>query len=142
MLRLILVWAALLLGTAAASAQATVQLAPPGQTPNSQVCGSAVSSCVLKASSGNLFGVYANCTSACWVMVFNAIALPSNGATTAGTASGNLSDCFEVAAGSSKSLFYVPYPKAFSVGMTVAISSTACATLTASSVGFVSGVYK
>lgn len=102
-------------------------------------CGSAVSSCVLKASAGNFYGTYANCTSACWVMVFNATSLPINGATTAGSASGNLVECFEVAAGQSKSLAYNTYPRAFSVGITVAISSTACATLTASTVGFISG---
>jgi len=102
-------------------------------------CGSAVSSCVLKASAGNLYGVYAECTSACWLMVFNATSLPANGATTAGNASGNLVECIDVAAGSSRSLTYPVFPRALTVGITVAISSTACATLTASTVGFVSG---
>lgn len=105
------------------------------------VCGSAASSCVIRAAPANFYGVYANCTSACWVMVFNRTTAPTNGATTAGTASGNVSDCFEVAAGSSKSLFYL-LPIAYSVGVTVAISSTACATLTLSTVGFIKGVYK
>lgn len=102
-------------------------------------CGSAVSSCVLKSSAGNLYGVYANCTSACWLMVFNATSAPSNGATTAGSASGNLVECIDVSANSSKSLVYPVFPRAYSVGITAAISSTACGTLTLSTVGFVSG---
>ena len=145
MMRLLLVVAALL--TAAIPASAQTSIFPNSNTQTAVnlvpvVCGSAVSSCVLKAGGGNFYGVYANCTSACWVMVFNATSLPSNGATTAGTASGNLGDCFEVGAGSSKSLFYVPFPKPYSAGITVAISSTACGTLTASTVGFISGVAK
>lgn len=110
-----------------------------GNALTSTSCGSAVSSCVLKASAGNLYGAYAECTSACWLMVFNSTSAPSNGATTTGNASGNLVECIDVSAGSSKSLTYPIFPRAFSVGITVAISSTACATLTLSTVGFVSG---
>ena len=102
-------------------------------------CGSAVSSCVLKASAGNLYGVYAQCTAACWLMVFNSTSAPSNGSTTAGSSSGNLVECVDVSAGSGKSITYPIYPRAFSVGLTAAISSTACGTLTLSTVGFVSG---
>lgn len=102
-------------------------------------CGSAASSCVLKASAGSFYGVYAECTAACWLMVFNATSAPSNGATTAGVASGNLVECVDIAAASSKSLNYPTFPRAFSVGITAVISSTACATLTLSTVGFVSG---
>lgn len=132
-------FAALLFSCNLAFAQATTRLAPGGGGLTHVACGSAVSSCVLKASAGQFYGVYANCTSACWVMLFNATSAPSNGATTAGNASGNLVECFEVAAGASKSLVYSPYPIAFSVGITAAISSTACASLTLSTVGFVSG---
>lgn len=103
------------------------------------VCGSAVSSCIFKASSGNLYGAYAECTSACWLMIFNAVSAPSNGATTAGKASGNLVDCIDISAGSSKSITYPTFPINYSVGITAAISSTACATLTLSTVGFVHG---
>ena len=107
------------------------------------VCGSAVSSCVLKTSGGNLLGIYANCTSACWVMLFNAVAAPSNGATTAGKLSGNMIDCFPVAAGGANSLTYYDISQVdFSVGITAAISSTACATLTLSAVGFVHGTVR
>lgn len=122
------------IGNAVNAPTASSSLAVTGVT-----CGSAVSSCVLKASAGNFYGVYAECTSACWLMVFNATSAPSNGATTAGTASGNLVECIDVAANSSKSLNYPTFPRAYSVGITAAISSTACATLTLSTVGFVSG---
>jgi hypothetical protein len=126
-------------------AQSNVRLAPPNLGLQSQTCGSAVSSCVLKASNGFLLGVYAECTAACWIMVFNTTTAPSNGSTTAGDgsgASGNLVDCVDVAAGSSRSLTYPNYPVWYSVGITVAISSTACATLTLSAVGFVRGTYQ
>jgi hypothetical protein len=102
-------------------------------------CGSAVSSCVLKASPGNLYGVYANCTAACWIMVFNSTAAVAAGATTAGNASGNLVECIPVAAGLAASLSYPTFPRNLTIGITVMISSTACATLTLSTVGFVSG---
>ncbi len=88
-------------------------------TPNALTdvpCGSAVSSCVLKASPGNFFGVYADCTSACWLMVFNSVSAPSNGSTTAGKASGNMVECFPVAAGGANSVTYPTYPIALSVG--------------------------
>ncbi len=104
------------------------------------VSGSASSGVVLKATPGNLYGVYAECTSACWLMVFNAVAVPSNGSTTAGIASGNLQDCIDIAAGSSRSLAYPGPPEVFSVGMSAAISSTACGTLTLSTVGFIHGM--
>ncbi len=130
----------LLLACGTAFAQSTTRLAPnTGGSLATVTCGSAVSSCVLKSSPGNFYGVYADCTATCWVMVFNAIALPSNGATTAGSASGNLVECFDIAAGGSKSLTYLPFARFFTVGITVAISSTACASLTAATVGFISG---
>jgi hypothetical protein len=105
------------------------------------VGGSAVSSLVLKASPGNLYGIYAECTSACWLMVFNSTTAPSNGSTTAGVASGNLVECIPILANSSGSITYAPGPPAiYSVGMTAAISSTTCATLTLSAVGFIHGL--
>jgi hypothetical protein len=128
-----------LLAIGVALAQSNVRLTPPNQVLTKVVCGTGVSSCVLKATSGNFFGVYAECSAACWVMVFNRTTAPSNGGTTAGIASGNMAECFDVAAGGSKSLTYPTYPVAFSVGVTVAISSTACDTLTLSTVGFVTG---
>lgn len=105
------------------------------------VGGSAASSQVLKSTPGNLYSAYATCTAACWLMVFNATAAPSNGATTAGTGSGNLQDCIPIASGGLGTLNYAPGPpEAFSVGITATISSTACATLTLSTVGFIHGV--
>lgn len=123
-----------------AAVQAPIPLpTASGNATTGVTCGSAVSSCVLKASAGNLMSVYANCTAACWLMVFNSTTAPSNGATTAGQASGDLVHCIDISAGSSKSLSFATFPGTFSVGMTAAISSTACATLTLSTVGFVHG---
>jgi len=130
-----------ILNTISTNTASSIPPAPAGSgnvlTGNS--CGSAADNCVLKASAGNLYGVYAECTSACWLMVFNATAKPANGATTAGNASGNLVECIDVAANSSRSLTYPVFPRAFTVGIVAVVSSTACATLTASAVGFISG---
>ncbi len=103
------------------------------------VCGSAVSSCQLKGSGGNFFGAYAECSAACWLMIFNATSLPSNGATTAGKAAGNMVECIAVPAGDQRSINYPVFPVAFSTGITAAISSTTCATLTAATTGFIHG---
>jgi hypothetical protein len=106
----------------------------------SSVTGSVASSLVLKIAAGHLIGSYANCTAACWLMIFNSATAPSNGSTTAGTASGNLQDCIPIAAGGIGSINYAPQPlEFFSVGITAAISSTACSTLTLSTVGFIHG---
>ncbi len=107
------------------------------------VGGSAVSSLVLKNAAGSLYSVYANCTSACWLMVFNAISAPSNGATTAGNAASNMVECISIGAGSVGGLTYGSGPPAvYSTGITATISSTACATLTLSTVGFIHGMVK
>lgn len=125
----------LALGAVAANPQPAVRIV------TQNVCGSAVSSCVLKSSPGNLFTVYAECTAACWLMVFNAVSAPSNGSTTAGpgNTSGNMVECFDIAAAGSKSVSYLPYASPYSVGITAVISSTACATLTLATTGFISG---
>lgn len=107
------------------------------------VCGSAVSSCVLKNSAGFLYGVYANCTAACWLMVFNATSAPSNGATTAGIAASNMQECIPIPANGSNGVNYLPGPpSAFSTGITAVISSTPCATLTLATTGFIHGVIR
>src|SRR6266404_692330 len=129
------------LGAAADTASMPVVLSPSGNatagiTP--VVGGSAVSSLVLKASAGSLYAAYANCTSACWLMIFNSVSAPSNGATTAGVASGNMVECIPIGAGSVGGVNYAPGPPAvYSVGMTAAISSTACTTLTLSTVAMI-----
>jgi hypothetical protein len=130
-----------------ASAQA-VPCPPGGITPTSApsagitpvVGGSAVSSLVLKGFPGNLYSAYAECTAACWLMVFNRIDAPTNGATTAGVASGNMVHCIPIIAGGAGSISNngMP-PDVFSVGITAAISSTTCATLTLATTGFING---
>jgi hypothetical protein len=134
------------LGPAADTSAVPTVLTPTGNS-NSGITpvvgGSAISSLVLKASAGSLYSTYANCTSACWLMVFNATSAPANGATTAGTASGNMTECIPIGAGSIGGLNYGPGPPAvYSVGITVAISSTACSTLTLSTVAMIHGMVK
>ena len=119
---------------------ATTSVASPagtaGLTPI--VGGSALSGLVLKAAPGNMYSIYAVCTAACWLMVFNSVTIPGNGATTAGTASGNLTSCIPIGAGGIGSVSYAPGPpEAFSVGISAAISSTSCATLTLSATAFI-----
>ena len=103
------------------------------------VGGSAVSSLVLKNVPDSLYSAYAECSSACWLMIFNAVSAPSNGSTTAGVASGNMQDCVPIAAGGVGGVNYAMSPELFTVGITAAISSTTCATLTLSTVGFIHG---
>lgn len=102
------------------------------------VAGSAASSSVLKATPGALQSVYATCTASCYLMIFNAVSAPANGATTAGIASGNMQECIGPSLSPSISYSGLP-PSTFTVGITAAISSTACATLTLSAVGFIHG---
>jgi len=105
------------------------------------VGGSAASSLVLKNAAGNLYSVYAECSAACWLMVFNSTSAPSNGSTTAGVASGNMVECIPISAGGFGSVNYAGGPPAvYSVGITAAISSTTCATLTLATTGFIHGM--
>lgn len=144
MLRLLLVFL-LVFGSAAADAQAPSPVVNMGSASSGmgiapQVGGSAASSQVLKATAGNLYSVYATVTAASWLMVFNSTSAPSNGATTAGTASGNLQECLAIPSGNTGSINYAPGPpEVFSVGITAVISSTSCGTLTLATVGYIHG---
>ena len=127
---------ALALALWAAPYAARAQLAVPPV-----VAGSVSSSVVLKAAPGGLVSAYAECSAACWLMIFNATAAPTNGSTTAGTASGNLQDCVAIPVGSNGSVNYAggPYEQ-FTVGIVAVISSTTCATLTLATTGFIHGM--
>lgn len=107
------------------------------------ICGSAVSTCQLNSAAGYLYSVYADCTAACWLMVFNTTTTPTNGATTAGIASGNMQECIPIASGGTGGINYLPGPPSvFANGIYAAISSTACATLTLATTGFIHGVIR
>jgi hypothetical protein len=111
-------------------------LTPVGATAATSVtCASASSTCQLKSSAGNFYGAYANCSAACWLFIINTTTTPTNATLTAGTASGNLSDCVPIAAGLAGSVSYPTFPRAYSVGMYAAISSTACPVLTLATTG-------
>lgn len=104
------------------------------------VSGSASSGVILKASAGNLYSVSATCSAACWLMVFNSATVPSNGSTTAGIASGNLQECIGIASGATGIISTIGGPpESFTTGISAAISSTACATLTLATTGFIRG---
>jgi len=134
----------------AVSATITVNQSTVGDTAGNpvsaiaSVAGSVATGLVLKASPGSLISIYATCTAACIVMVFNSATVPADAATTAGTAPGNLQECIPItAANGLASINYAPGPyEQFSTGISVAIStSTFCGTkTTGASVGFIHGV--
>ncbi len=107
--------------------------------------GTGVGSLVLKTSPGSLISLYATCTAACWLMVFNSTStagLPTSGnPTTGGTALNNLQECIPItAANGLASLNYAPGPyEQFSAGITAAISSTNCFTYTTAATAFIHG---
>lgn len=103
------------------------------------ICGSAASSCPLKAAPGNIVQLYVTPSAAGYLMIFNSATVPVNGSTTAGVASGNMTDCIAVAAGSTVSMQVVPMWQ-YSAGIYVAYSSTGCTTLTLSATAFIKGV--
>lgn len=107
------------------------------------VAGSASPGVVVSASPASLRSAYAMCSSTCYLMVFNAVAVPANGATTAGApnVSGAMVHCIGPSTSIVPSLnFNHEDLEWFSVGIAIAISSTGCGTLTQSSVGFIHAV--
>ena len=115
----------------AAPARAQVPLIPT-------VAGPASSGVVAKAGYGELVSAYAVCTAACWLMIFNSPTIPAGGATTPGNAAGNLVSCIPIGAGGLGSVSYAPGPfEAFTTGISIGISSVACATFTPSATAFI-----
>lgn len=120
-------------GSVSLSPTPSVSLSPLAIAP---VVSGALSGEVLKGGSGNLFSAYLTAgATPLWLMVMNSASLSgSNGPTTAGTAAGNLQDCIGPYTNSTASINYAPGPaEAFSTGITLYASSTACGTLTLSS---------
>lgn len=118
------------------------------QAPNSALTG-AIVPCVSNAAStlgcktsgaGNLYTVYLTATADSWLYVFNSTTAPTNGAVTAGIASGNYQDCIKVASGTTGSVGGLPIPERFAAGVYIAISSTACGTLTLATTGNLHGM--
>jgi hypothetical protein len=104
--------------------------------------GVGVSNLVLKNAAGNFYDVEMTAGSVnLWLMIFNAASLPSDGATTAGPPSGagNLVHCIPIPANTVNGISYSEIPEVFSTGITIAASSTACPTLTASATAFIHG---
>lgn len=102
------------------------------------VGGSAVSTLQLKNGAGNLYSVYANSSVSGYLMVFNTTTTPTNGSTTAGTASGNMVEC--VGPSTQPFISNLPGPPdVYSVGIYAAFSTTGCGTLTLSATAFIKG---
>jgi hypothetical protein len=94
------------------------------------VVGSLVNGLVAKTSAGNTYGIeIVTGASPVYVYIFNATAIPADGAVTAGTASGNYQFCMPVAANTGARFGY-EVSERYSVGITMAVSSAACGTLT------------
>ena len=88
-------------------------------------------SLIIAAAPASLTSAYVTATAAGWLMVFNSITVPSNGSTTAGTASGNLVECIQVPAAGTYALPRSGVGVTYSVGITAVYSSAGCGTLTA-----------
>lgn len=102
--------------------------------------GPSISGKVLAAQSANFYGVYANSPVSVWLMVFNSATIPGNGATAPGGSgtSGALVHCVGPSSNPFISFGGDP-PEPFSTGVSVALSSTPCGTLTLSASGFIHG---
>lgn len=82
------------------------------------------SSHVFKSTGpGYLYSLGATTSAAGWLMVFNAVAAPSNGAVAP-------VNCFQIGANTSAVYLY-PLPVPFTTGITAVFSSTGCFSLTA-----------
>lgn len=106
------------------------------------VGGPAVASKVLLAKPGSLLGVYftAQGTQG-WGMVFNSATDPADGATTVGTAAGNLEECIYVPASTTQAISFQGLPvETYSAGITAVFSSTGCGTKTESATAFIHGL--
>lgn len=94
------------------------------------VVGSLVNGLVGKASAGNAYSFeVVTGAAAAYLYAFNSATVPADGAVTAGTASGNYQFCQPVAA-TTGARFGYDIPERYSVGISLAVSSTACGTLT------------
>lgn len=103
------------------------------------VVSNAASTLLGKNAPGNMYDSYLSATADSWFYAFNSTTAPTNGAVTAGTASGNYFECIKVPTGGTGSIGYPDIPERASVGIYFAISSTACGTLTLATTGFIHG---
>jgi len=108
---------------------------PAGNAITPVVSTAAESGHVLKTASGNLWGVtVTTAATPGYLMTFNAVAVPGDGAVTP-------INCVAVAANTTVSISFAGGPaEAFSTGISVAFSSTGCATKTASATAWFTGL--
>lgn len=124
-------WALGPLGLAPAQAQSTNCIVPASLAATPVISAVAESGHVLKAAPGCLISVYATIgATGGFLMVFNSITVPVDGAVAP-------QDCIQVAASTSNFLNWAPQPpEFFSVGVSIAFSTTGCFTKTASATAF------
>lgn len=121
----------ILLGLASPALAQTNCVVPPQAAATPVVSAAAEGSHILKASPGCLLAAYVyNSGAAAFLMIFNSITVPADGAVTP-------IECIPVAAASYQFLNYAPQPPAyFSAGISAAISTTGCFTKTVGSGAF------
>jgi hypothetical protein len=130
---------ALWLVFAATAAQAQGQCLVPIDGAATPVVGTsgqvATGGLILKAAPGCLIAAYLlNSTTAGYLMVFNSITVPADGAVTP-------IHCIPIAASSYQYLNFAPQPPEwYSTGISVAFSTTGCFTKTVSSALFIHGL--
>lgn len=92
--------------------------------------GSLVAGLVGKAAPGNAYSFeVVTGAAAAYLYGFNSTTIPADGTVTAGTAAGNYQFCQPIAA-TTGARFGYETPERYSSGITLAVSSTACGTLT------------
>lgn len=117
-------------------AQAQQNCLVPSSFPGTPVVSTATEgSHILKVSPGCLLAVYATTgATAGYLMVFNSITVPADGAVTP-------IECVYVPATSSVGINYAPQPPAwYSIGISAAFSTTGCFTKTISATAFIHGL--
>lgn len=128
-----MLWLALVLSCLGlAPAQAQTNCLVPSSFPGTPVVSAAAEgSHVLKASPGCLISVYVTIgATGGFLMVFNSTTVPADGAVLP-------QDCIQVAASTSNYLNWAPQPpEFFSMGISVAFSTTGCFTKTVSATAF------
>lgn len=131
------------------STQASTTNPLPTESVPSNAASVAITPCVAQgvstlqcgtAAAKNRYVITVTSTADTWLEVFNTTTTPTNGATTAGVASGNMEECVKVPSGTSVSVGGLPIPTRYTVGTYIALSSTACATLTLATTGMIFGL--
>ncbi len=127
---------AFFLGLASAALAQNIQY-PPTTAITKVSSAVLVANQIVKATPGFLysFEISADSTlsgAAWWIMIYDAIAAPTDGAVTP-------AKCYALASGTTSYSAAFPVPIAFTTGITIGVSTTGCFTKTASTHAYISG---